>query len=77
MKRKPSGYDFVDPMVLKILREAKTPLSLLGINYLINGIVERTINLNIIKNHLIFLVKEKKVSERFNGKNGVTYYELV
>ena len=77
MKRRSSGHDFMDPMVLKILRETRTRLSILGINYLINGIVGRTINLNVVKNHLLFLVKDKKISENVNKESGIAYYRLI
>ena len=77
MRGRASGHDFVDPMILKILRETKTPLSILGINYMINGFVGRMINVNIVKNHLLFLVRDNKVSESVNKENGVTYYKLI
>jgi len=74
--RRSSGYDFLDPLILKILKESKGPMSTLSINYRINEAVRRTINLNIVRNHLIFLLNNKKVSEKIN-ENGVVYYKLV
>jgi len=72
-----SGFDFVDPMILKILRESRVSMSTLAINYRVNETTGRTINLNVIRNHLIFLVKDKKISESFNKQNGITYYKLI
>ena len=72
-----SGFDFVDPMILKILRESRVSMSTLAINYRVNETTGRTINLSVIRNHLIFLVKDKKISESFNKQNGITYYKLI
>lgn len=77
MRGRISGHDFVDPMIVKILIESKIPMSILGINYRVNGKVGKTINLNVIRNHLLFLVKSKKISESLNKETGVTYYKLI
>ena len=58
-----SGYDFVEPLVLKILRESKGSMTTLAINYRVNQSVGRTINLKIIQNNLIFLAKNEKISK--------------
>jgi repressor of nif and glnA expression len=75
--RRSAGHDFLDPMILKILKESKIPMSTLGINYRINEAVGKTINLNIVRNHLIFLLNNKKISEKIDEEKGVTYYKLV
>ena len=77
MRGRVAGNDFVDPIILKILKESKSPMSMLGINYRVNNDASRTINLNVIRNHLLFLMKTKKISESFNKQNGVTYYKLI
>ena len=77
MRGRASGHDFVDPMILRILKESKDPMSILGINYRVNGSAGKTINLNIIRNHLLFLVKSKKISQNIDKENGVTYYKLI
>lgn len=77
MRGRATGHDFVDPMILKILGQTKTAMSILGINYMVNESVGRTINMNIVRDHLLFLVKSKKISEIFNKENGVTYYRLI
>ncbi len=77
MRGRASGHDFVDPIILKILRESRTPMSTLGINYRVNETAGRTINLNVIREHLIFLARSKKISENLDKENGVTYYKLV
>ena len=75
--RTSSGHDFVEPAILKILKESIVPMSTLGINYRINELAGKVINLNVIRNHLVFLVKSKKVIEKFDSENGVTYYKIV
>jgi len=64
-------------MILRILEDAKSPLSTLGVNYMINEAAGRMINLNTVKESLVSLVKSKKVSERLDDENGVTYYKLL
>jgi len=77
MRGRASGHDFVDPMIITILKESKRSMSTLGINYRVNETVGRTINLNVIRDHLLFLVKNKKISESLDKENGVTYYKLI
>ncbi len=77
MRGRALNHDFVEPMILKILKESKAPMSTLAINYRVNETAGRTINLNVIRNHLIFLVKNKKVIENLNNENDVTYYKLL
>ena len=77
MRGRASGHDFVAPIIMKILKESKSPMSMLGINYRVNNDAGRTINLNVIRDHLLFLLKSKKISENMNRENGVTYYKLI
>jgi len=72
-----SGYDFVEPMILNILKKSMVSMSTLAINYKVNEAAGRTINLNVIKNCLIFLVRNKKIFESLNKENDVTYYKLI
>jgi hypothetical protein len=72
-----SGYDFVEPLILKILRESKGSMTTLAINYRVNQSVGRTINLKIVQNHLIFLAKKEKISKIFNKGNGIIYYKII
>jgi len=70
-----SGFNFVEPTILRILKESGS-LSMLAINYHVNASVGRTINLNVIKKNLMFLTNHKKISEKIEA-NGVTYYKLL
>jgi len=70
-----SGFNFVEPTIIRILRESGS-LSMLAINYHVNTSVGRTINLNVIKKNLMFLLNHKKISEKIEP-NGVTYYKLI
>jgi hypothetical protein len=75
--RRTSGYDFVGPLILKILRESKGSMTTLAINYRVNQSVGRTINLKVIQNHLMFLAKKEKISKIFNKKTGIVYYKII
>ncbi len=74
--RRSSGYDFLDSIILKILKESKVSMSTLSVNYMINKIVGKTITLNVVRNHLISLMNNKKISEKMD-ENGVIHYKLV
>jgi len=71
------NHDFVEPMILKILEKSLIPMSTLAINYRVNENIGRVINLNIIKSNLAFLVGHKKISEKTNKENRVTYYNFI
>ena len=71
------GFDFVEPMILNVLKVSEIPMSILSINYRVNESVGRTINLNVIKNRLLFLVGKNKISEKMDRKNGILYYKLI
>jgi hypothetical protein len=77
MRGRATGHDFVDPMILKILSEANASMTTLGINYMVNQAAGRTINLGVIKDHLSFLVQDKKILENLDKDKGITYYKLV
>ena len=71
------GHDFVEPMILNILKVSEIPMSILSINYRVNEGAGRVVNLNIIKQRLMFLMEKKKISEKLDKKNGVVYYKLI
>ena len=68
--------EFVEPMILKILKMSEMPMTVLSINYHINERVGKMINLKVIKNSLTFLVNDKKISERIDKENGIAYFKL-
>ena len=70
-----TGYNFVEPTIMKILKDSRVSLSTLAISYHVNATIGRTVNLNVIKKNLLFLVSHKKISEKLES-NGVTYYRL-
>ena len=77
MRGRLPSHDFVEPMILNILKESGVSMSTLAINYKVNEAAGRAINLNVIRNHLIFLVKNKKIFESLDKENDVTYYKLI
>lgn len=76
-KSKVSRTDFVEPMILKILKMSNSPMTTLSINYHVNEMAGKTVNLKVIKSSLTFLVNNNKISERLDRGNGITYYETL
>ena len=65
---------YLEPEILKILREAGMPMPALGINFRINDWLDKIIELNTVKRHLNILVKSKKILEKV--KDDTTYYKI-
>ena len=77
MKKGAFNCDFVDPLILKILRESNGPMTTLAINYMVNQSFGGEVNSRIIKRHLAFLVDAEKISKSLNKLNDIAHYELV
>ncbi len=71
-----SHYDFVDPLILKIVGESNCPMTTLAINYRVNQSVGKTINLKIIKDHLTFLVNTQKISKSVDSESDIAHYSI-
>jgi len=76
MMRISRGHEAVDPVILNILKGSDIPLPTLGINYMVNKVLGKTITLNVVKNQLESLLDRKKVSRSID-ENGVAYYKLI
>ena len=72
------GYDFLDGMIIKILKESPKPLQPLGISFVVNEKAKRLVGFNIIKQHLDFLVSRKKIfkDEIVENDNKIVVYSL-
>jgi len=77
MRGRTPRQDFIEPMILKILKVSEIPMSTLAINFRVNERAGRTINLNDVKNNLTFLVDHNKISQKLDKGNGVVYYKLI
>jgi len=77
MKKGTSNHDFVNPLILKILRESNGPMTTLAITYMVNQCFGREVNSRIIKKHLTFLLDIEKIAKSLNKLNNVTYYKLI
>lgn len=75
MRGRAPSKDFVELMILKLLKEARSSMSALAINYRVNEAAGRIVNLNVIRDNLIFLVKNKKILESLDKENDMTYYK--
>ena len=76
-KRSVSRIDFVEPMILKVLKMSESPMTTMSINYHVNEIAGKTVNLKVIKSILTSLVDSKKISEGIDEENGIAYYRLI
>jgi len=76
MVRRVAGYNFVEPMILKVLENSRISLSTLAINYHVNAAAGKAVNLNVIKKNLLYLVAHKKVTEKLD-MNGIAFYKQV
>jgi hypothetical protein len=69
--------DFVEPMILKILKLSEIPMTTLCINYRVNENFGRRVSMGVIRSNLRFLVNHKKISEKMDKKNGITSYKFI
>ena len=77
MPKREMNYNFIDPMILKILGNSNVPMAALAINYMVNQSFGKEVNLRIIKKHLAFLVLDEKISKNSANLHSVPYYKLV
>lgn len=61
---KNNEYDFIDPIVIRILNKSKTPLQPLAINFMVNRIAKRIVPFSAVKERLKILVNEGQISEK-------------
>jgi hypothetical protein len=76
IKKETFNQDFVNPLILKILKDSKVPMAALAITYMVNQHFGREVNSGIIKRHLAFLVSVEKLSKNSNNMKNITYYKL-
>lgn len=55
------GYDFLDGMMMDIVKESPKPMPPLGISFMVNEKSKDVVNFNIVKQHLDLLVTHKKI----------------
>ena len=77
MRGRATGHDFIEPIIIKVLKKSRASSTILGINYMVNEIAGKTINLNVVNEHLMLLVKARKISETLKKSTGVKYYKLI
>lgn len=72
--RKSNDYFYLEPEILKILRESNMPISALGINFMLNDNLGKIIDLNTVKSHIEKLVESNKILE--TEKDDVLHYKI-
>jgi repressor of nif and glnA expression len=77
IKKVTFNNDFVNPLILKILRDSKGPMAALAITYMVNQHFGREVNSGIIKRHLSSLVDVEKISKNSNNMKNIAYYKLI
>lgn len=73
MRGKGFDYNFLDSMILDILKEASAPMPALGVSFKVNEKAGRIISLNVVKHHLNALVDKKKVLKDINSDGIIQY----
>ena len=76
MRRRDNEYDFIDPIVIRILNKSTTPLQPLAINFMVNRVTKEIIPFHAVKERLRILVNEGKVSEKVknDGAKDISFY---
>jgi len=74
MRGRSADYAYLEPEILKIVRESDVPMSALGINFRVNDKFAKIVELNTVKHHLEALVRNKKLLKK--DKDDTTYYKL-
>jgi repressor of nif and glnA expression len=74
MRGRSEDYDYLEPEILKILKESDVPMSALGINFRVNNKFDKIVELNTIKRNLEKLTKSKKLLKK--DKDDTTFYRL-
>lgn len=75
MRGRNSDYYFIEPMIIKILESTEIPVQTLFVNFKINEMSGKIINLNVVKRHLEKLVEKKRVVKNKN-KDEIVFYSL-
>jgi len=75
MRGRSSDYCFIEPMIINILKESGIPIRLLCINFKINEMSGKIINLNVVKSHLKNLVEKEKIVKNID-KDKIEFYSL-
>lgn len=74
MRGRNTNFEYLGVEILKILEESNSPMSALGINFAINSKLDRIVELNIVKNHLKTLMKNRKIA--FTVKDKTPFFLL-
>ena len=77
MAKRQSGYDFIGPSILNILKNSKMPMTKLAVSYMINQNSGKIVNVGVVKRNLDFFVKENKVSMGVDEISGIVNYMII
>jgi len=77
MARRQTGYDFIGPSILNILKNSKTPMTKLAVSYMVNQNSGKIVNSGVVKRNLDFFVKENKITVGVDKISGITSYKII
>jgi len=74
MRGRSIDYEFLDNIILHILRETEVPMQVLGVSFKVNEKCGRIVNLNSVKDRLENLVDKKKILKKMNKEENTFYW---
>ena len=77
MARRESGYDFIGPSILNILKNSTMPMTKLAVSYMVNQKSGKIVNISVVKRNLDMFVKNNKVTVDVNKLNGIASYTII
>jgi len=76
MRGRGVNHNFLDSIIVRVLKESTVPMQALGVSFKVNEETGKIINLNVVKNHLNNLVDKKKILMRMEKSDGTIYYKI-
>lgn len=76
MRGRGVNHNFLDSIIIQVLKESTVPMQALGISFKVNEETGKIINLNVVKNHLNNLVDKKKILRRMEKSDGTIHYRI-
>lgn len=74
MRGRSIDYEFLDNVILHILRESEVPMQVLGVSFKVNEKCRRIVNLNAVKDRLTFLSNKRKILKKMDKDENMFYW---
>jgi len=74
MRGRSIDYEFLDNVILHVLRESEVPMQVLGVSFKVNEKCKRIVNLNAVKDRLSSLTEKKKILRKMDKDENTFYW---